>query len=400
VKEKVMKKSIIFVLLAIMFVMMPSLYSATRIEAESYSSMAGVQTETCSEGGQNVGYIETGDWMAYAGKALSTSGTYTFRFRVASLNGGGTLSLDLNNGAIVLGSVAIPKTSGWQTWTTVSMTANITAGTYSIGIYAAAGGWNINWFEFDAPGGTAATPTPTTAGAATPTPTTATSGLLWSDEFNGSGLPAWNFDIGGGGWGNSELEYYTNSTNNCNQSGGYLNITARKESMGGMAYTSSRIKSKYSRAYGRIEASIKIPMGQGLWPAFWMLGTSINSGTAWPLCGEIDIMEHINSEAQTHGYIHWDAGGHASYGTAKAGTPQNWNTYSIQWTSSYIRWFVNGVQFNEANILNNINSTEEFQKPFFILLNLAVGGAWPGSPNSATAFPAAYQIDWVRWYSN
>jgi beta-glucanase (GH16 family) len=245
--------------------------------------------------------------------------------------------------------------------------------------------------------GTTATPTKTPA-PATPTPT-AVSGTLWSDEFNGSGAPAWNYDLGGGGWGNSELEYYTSSTNNINQSGGILSITARKESMGGYAYTSSRIKSKFSTTYGRIEASIKVPMGQGLWPAFWMLGTNIGS-VGWPLCGEIDIMEHINSLANVTGTIHWDAGGHAQYGTNVNCSPGNWNTYSIVWNSSAIKWYLNGAQYLEANILNNINSTEEFHRPFFILLNLAVGGAWPGSPNSSTVFPAVYQIDYVRWYSN
>jgi len=160
--------------------------------------MAGVQTEACSEGGTNVGWIDAGDWMAYAARSF-TAGTYTFRFRVASLNGGGNLKLDLNAGATQLGSVSVPSTGGWQTWTTISMSVSIAAGTHSVGINAGAGGWNINWYEFETAGGTVATPTPATN--ATPTPTTAaTTGTLWADEFNGSGLPNWNFDIGGGGW--------------------------------------------------------------------------------------------------------------------------------------------------------------------------------------------------------
>ncbi|MBN1410560.1 MAG: family 16 glycosylhydrolase [Spirochaetales bacterium] len=228
----------------------------------------------------------------------------------------------------------------------------------------------------------------------TPTPNQGTSGALWADEFNGSGLPAWNFDLGGGGWGNAELETYTNSTANCNQSGGVLNITALNN--GG--YTSARIKSPYNRTYGRIEGRIKVPMGQGLWPAFWMLGTNIGS-VGWPACGEIDIMEHINSEGAIYGTMHWDTGGYASYGGSVGCAPQNWNTYSILWDSSAIRWYINGAQYWEGNIAGNINGTEEFHRNFFIILNLAVGGNWPGSPNSSTAFPAVYQIDWVRWYA-
>jgi beta-glucanase (GH16 family) len=179
----------------------------------------------------------------------------------------------------------------------------------------------------------------------------ATKTLLWEANFNVTGLPQlWNFDIGGGGWGNGELEYYTNRTSNVNCDGAICTITARKENYGGA-------------------------------------------------CGEIDIMEHINSSGQVVGTMHWDAGGHASYGGPYNVAAGNWNNYAIWWTPSYIRWFVNGNKYWEGNIANSINSTEEFHRPFFLLLNLAVGGAWPGSPNSSTAFPAQYQIDWVRWYA-
>ncbi|MBN1412135.1 MAG: glycoside hydrolase family 16 protein [Spirochaetales bacterium] len=238
------------------------------------------------------------------------------------------------------------------------------------------------------PGSAAATPTPASGGGTT-------TGALWADEFNGSGLPNWNFDLGGGGWGNNELETYTNSTANCNQSGGYLNITAIKS---GSSYTSSRIKSKYNRTYGRIEGRMKMPMGQGLWPAFWMLGTNIGS-VGWPKCGEIDIMEHINSQSTVYGTMHWDTNGYASYGGSVGCSPQNFNTYSIIWDSNAIRWLINGSQYWEGNIAGSINGTDEFHRNFFIILNLAVGGNWPGSPSSSTAFPAVFQIDWVRWYA-
>ncbi|MBN1410273.1 MAG: carbohydrate-binding protein [Spirochaetales bacterium] len=353
--------------------------------------MSGIQTEATTDtgGGINVGWIDSGDWLEYAVNVAS-SGTYTAEYRVAALSATGSINLIFDGAS--RGTVTVPVTGGWQTWTTVSHAVSLSSGIHTIRLSLTAGGFNINWLRFSI-GTIPNTPVPTQANTPAPTPV---AGLLWSDEFNGSGLPSWDFDLGGGGWGNGELETYTNSTANCNQSGGYLYITAIRS---GTSYTSARIKSRFSRTYGRVEARLKIPMGQGLWPAFWGLGTNFGS-VGWPACGEIDIMEHINGEGQTHGYIHWDAGGHASYGTATAGNPAEWNTYSIVWNSSAIRWQVNGNQFNEANIANSINSTEEFHRPFFLILNLAVGGAWPGSPGSSTAFPAQYIIDYVRWYSN
>jgi hypothetical protein len=118
------------------------------IEAESYSAMAGVQTEGCSEGGLDVGWTDTNDWMAYNAISFPTSGSYKVEYRVASLNGGGTVSLDLNAGAVVLGQLGVPATGGWQNWTTISHTVTINAGTYNVGVFAKAGGWNLNWIRF------------------------------------------------------------------------------------------------------------------------------------------------------------------------------------------------------------------------------------------------------------
>jgi beta-glucanase (GH16 family) len=226
---------------------------------------------------------------------------------------------------------------------------------------------------------------------------------LWSDEFNGTAVDPnnWEFMIGDGcaygncGWGNNELEYYTNGNNSSIQNG-VLVIEARRENVGGMAYTSSRMitRGKHEFTYGKIEARMALPMGQGLWPAFWMLGSNIGS-VGWPACGETDIMEHINATNTVYGTIHWDAGGYASYGGSTNTTPANYHVYTIEWTSSYIRWFVDGVQYHEAN---SINGTDEFHRPFFILLNLAVGGNWPGSPNSSTPFPSRMYVDYVRVY--
>jgi beta-glucanase (GH16 family) len=224
--------------------------------------------------------------------------------------------------------------------------------------------------------------------------------LIWSDEFNGSSVNTanWTFETGAGGWGNNELEYYRSQ--NATVSGGFLNITAKRESFGGAAYTSARLKTqgKVSRTYGYMQARLKMPMGQGLWPAFWMLGNNIGS-VGWPACGEIDIMEHVNATNTVYATIHWNGpSGYANYGGNTNTSPTNFHDYQINWNNNGIRWYIDGAQYFQANTLNNINSTEEFHRPFFFILNLAVGGNWPGSPNGSTPFPAVFQIDYVRIY--
>lgn len=230
--------------------------------------------------------------------------------------------------------------------------------------------------------------------------------LVWSDEFNGTSLNRanWTPEIGtgSGGWGNNELQYYTDRAQNVQVTGGNLVITAQKESYGGMNYTSARIKTQdlKSFTYGKVEARIKLPSGQGLWPAFWMLGSNISS-VGWPKSGEIDIMERVNHNPYVNGTVHWDAGGHAEYGRVSSNLDfSQFHVYSIEWDSKYIRWFVDGQQFNEFYIENGTGNTEEFQRPFFLLLNLAVGGNWPGSPNNSTPFPSQMLVDYVRVYQD
>lgn len=228
--------------------------------------------------------------------------------------------------------------------------------------------------------------------------------LVWNDEFDGTSLNAsnWTAEIGtgSGGWGNNELQYYTNRTQNLQVTGGNLAITALKESYGGMNYTSARIKTQGLKnfTYGKIEARIKLPSGQGLWPAFWMLGSNLPT-VGWPYSGEIDVMERVNNNAFVNGTVHWDANGHAEFGRVSGNLDfSQFHVYSVEWDANYIRWFVDGTQFNEILIQNGTGSTEEFQKPFFLLLNLAVGGNWPGSPNNSTPFPAQMLVDYVRVY--
>jgi beta-glucanase (GH16 family) len=219
----------------------------------------------------------------------------------------------------------------------------------------------------------------------------------WNEDFNSFPSSAnWTFETGGGGWGNNELEYYQQA--NASVANGILTIQARQESVGGMPYTSSRLNTAghHDWTFGTIEARIQGPNGQGYWPAFWMLGSDIST-VPWPGCGEIDIMEHINAVNTAYGTIHWDFNGHASYtGSTPTADFTQWHTYGIIWDTNAISWTVDGAITGAANIQNAINGTEEFQKPFFIILNFAVGGTWPGNPDGSTVFPANYNIDYIH----
>lgn len=232
--------------------------------------------------------------------------------------------------------------------------------------------------------------------------------LAWADEFDGAAVDTntWGYEIGSlyGGWGNNELEYYTSRTCNAFVSGGELVIQAIAESYSGFNYTSARMitKGKMSRQYGKVEARMKLPYGQGIWPAFWMMGDNYS----WPACGEIDVMEMIGGgdmrDNRSYGTGHWDDGGHQFLGGNT--TPVVWpaklsdgyHVYGIEWNASSIKWFVDGSQFYELDITPAARS--EFHQPYFLLLNLAVGGNWPGVPDGTTVFPQLMYVDYVRWY--
>jgi len=229
--------------------------------------------------------------------------------------------------------------------------------------------------------------------------------LVWQDEFNGNALSAdWVYDIGTGnsGWGNNELQYYTNQ--NATVSGGVLQITAKQEAMGGQNYTSTRIKTqgKKSWKYGRIDIRAALPKGQGIWPALWMLGDNFSS-VGWPSCGEIDIMEMIggagNNERTVHGTAHWsDNGAHAQYGdsyTLNTGIfADEFHVFSIVWNANGINWLLDNVVYNTLN--TTPAQLAEFQEKFFFIFNVAVGGNWPGSPDATTQLPQTMYVDYVR----
>ncbi|MFZ5948562.1 MAG: family 16 glycosylhydrolase [Stygiobacter sp.] len=227
--------------------------------------------------------------------------------------------------------------------------------------------------------------------------------LVWSDEFDGTSINSsyWTFETGTGtnGWGNNELQYYTNRSENAKIENGMLVITARQESYAGRNYTSARMKTqgKKSFKYGKIEARMKLPVGKGSWPAFWMLGDNITF-VGWPKCGEIDIIEHVNSDQAVYGTIHYDDNGHVSKGGNTSTDVTQFHVYSIEWDSNTIKWFVDGRQYYFVYIVNGVNSTEEFHNPFFIILNLAIGGNWPGNPDGSMQFPISMYVDYVRVY--
>ncbi|WP_408952339.1 carbohydrate-binding protein [Lysobacter sp. Hz 25] len=226
--------------------------------------------------------------------------------------------------------------------------------------------------------------------------------LVWSDEFNGAIGPDWVFETGNGsnGWGNNELEYYRRE--NASIENNALAITAKREDFGGYRYTSARMKTQDRRTfkYGRIEARMKLPSFKGAWPAFWMLGANLPQA-GWPASGEIDVMEHVNDEDKTYGTIHWSDhnGTYAQYGGNTAMTVQDWHVYAVEWDVNAIRWYVDGNKFHEANIQGGVNGTEEFHKDFFLLLNFAIGGNWPGFTVDETRLPAKMYVDYVRVYS-
>ncbi|MDM5179259.1 family 16 glycosylhydrolase [Massilia sp. DJPM01] len=350
-----------------------------------------IEATSDTGGGFNVGWTANGEWLAHNNVTFPTSGAYTIAYRVAAPSAGGVMSADLNGGTIPLGNTAVPATGGWQSWTTVQRTINVNAGTYNLGTFISSAGFNLNWISI--------------AGAScgsTPPPGDWT--LAWADEFNGTSLDTakWNIEVNGDGGGNNELQYYTARPENIRVTGGELVIEARKEAYMGKQYTSGRIttQNKASWQYGRIEARMKIPTGKGTWPAFWMLGNSITSA-GWPASGEIDIMEHINSEAVTHGTIHWSDqnNAYANYGGPSGNLDfSQYHVYAVEWDASAIRWYVDGSKFHEVNIAGGINGTSEFHAPYFLLFNLAVGGNWPGSPDGSTAFPNRMQVDYVRVY--
>ena len=233
---------------------------------------------------------------------------------------------------------------------------------------------------------------------------------LWNDEFDGESIDTskWNFEIGTGasGWGNNEWEYYTSRKENAYIKDGVLHIRAQKEDYKGSKYTSARMltKGKFAFKYGTVEARIALPVGKGIWPAFWMLGDNFDK-VGWPACGEIDIIEAVNSENIVYGTNHWANGSeYATYGNNTGNYRDQkhemditqFHTYKFTWDEKYIRMFVDDFMYHEILVEGNKGDTEEFHKPFFFLLNVAVAGNWPGFEVDDTQFPNEMLVDYIR----
>ncbi len=228
--------------------------------------------------------------------------------------------------------------------------------------------------------------------------------LVWQDEFDGTSLNLsyWKYELGtNNGWGNNELQFYRQE--NTQVKNGYLVITAKKESFQGSNYTSSRLITSGLKSfkYGRVDIRAALPKGQGIWPAFWMLGQNIQT-TPWPACGEIDIMEMVGGQGRektVFGTAHWDNNGtYASFSASKSLASgilaDEFHVYSIAWTSSSIIWYLDNVQYHSIDITPAALS--EFQKDFFFIFNIAVGGNLPGSPDATTIFPQNLIVDYIR----
>ena len=226
--------------------------------------------------------------------------------------------------------------------------------------------------------------------------------LVWSDEFNTDGLPdpsKWGYDLGAGGWGNGELQYYTSRAENASISGGMLKITAKSELFSGSPYTSARLlsKGKYSFKYGKIETRAKLPAGVGTWAAIWMLGDNISS-VGWPACGEIDIMEHLGRQLnKIYGTLHHpghSAGNGDGTTVMISNVSTEFHNYILEWSPTTIKFLVDDVPFYTFANTNTL----PFNQNFFVILNLAMGGGF-GGPVDPAFSNATMEIDYVRVYN-
>ena len=236
--------------------------------------------------------------------------------------------------------------------------------------------------------------------------------LVWQDEFDTDGAPdssIWGYDIGTGenGWGNNELQYYTDRTENITVQSGVLIISAKEESFEGSNYTSARIltKGKFEQKYGRFEARLRLPYGKGLWPAFWMLGADIDTNPS-PGCGEIDIMENAGSKpTEVSGAVHGPgySGGTPilkKYNLENDRFDTGFHIFGIEWGPEYINYYVDDVLYNQITP-DDVTGEWVFDNgPFFIIMNVAVGGLFDGPPNEETVFPQNMLVDYVRVYKN
>jgi beta-glucanase (GH16 family) len=238
--------------------------------------------------------------------------------------------------------------------------------------------------------------------------------LVWNDEFDGTDidLSKWDYHIDGHGWGNNEWQYYTNNSNNSFLQDGKLIIKAIKEEYEGSSYTSAKLVTQglAEWTYGRFEIRAKLPIGQGMWPAFWMMPNDLEKYGDWPACGEIDIMEYLGQEPnKVYGTLHMGNPHYYIGGdiVLENGTfHDDFHVFAVEWTPTELRWYVDDNMYysmtdwytRETSNDEKVPSPAPFDRPFFMQLNLAVGGNWPGYPDETTVFPQTFEIDYVRVY--
>jgi beta-glucanase (GH16 family) len=239
--------------------------------------------------------------------------------------------------------------------------------------------------------------------------------LVWSDEFNGpQGAPPdpnkWTPEIGGEGWGNQQLEYDTNNKNAYQDGQGHLVLEARKNDAvkyqcwyGPCQYTSAHITTSghFSFTYGLLEASIKIPSGQGIWSAFWLLGNNCAT-VGWPTCGEIDVMENVGNEPDLiYGTVHGPGDFSGTYKLQHGAFSDNFHVFALQWDPNHLYFFIDGINYYTVDRTTLTNQADwVYDHPFSIILNVPVGGVWPGSPDSTTVFPQKMYVSYLRLYKN
>ena len=367
------------------------------VQASDYSAMQGIQLEP---GGQAIGNFDAGDWVKYGGVDFG-SGATSATFSAAKSGTGGTVEIRLGTPTgRLIGTFTPQDTGGWSSYKEqVVQLSGFVSGVQDLYLVAAGatGVCNLNTFRFS------------------------NYVLTWSDEFSGATLntnnwsATWNGDVG-----NGELQFYTDRTNNVTVADGVLKLTAQRETYTGQGpwmsapktteYTSGLVESlnKAQPQYGKIEARMKIPRGAGLWPAFWMMGANyFDAGVGWPKCGEIDIMEHVNSTDNftaafhTAAYNYLNGGGGISnvQGFSLSDYDTAFHIYGIEWTAARVAFYVDGKIILTAD-KSQMGSTPDqwpFDQPFWLKLNVAVGGSYGGDPSSGT-FPKTMEVDWVRVY--
>ena len=392
------------------------------------SDRGGVlQVEHSSAGEQAILYFKT---ATPTNLSLYAGGKILFDIKTISGNSSYTMKIDCvypcTSGDKTLGA------KGYNGWETISVNVDelvnqgLILDTIDTGLVIWASQYtntifqldNVRWEDTDGGGTTVEEPLaddgwviPSFTGYESPSTYDGYS-LTWSDEFSGTEIndDNWGYDIGGSGWGNNELQYHTNR--NAYLKEGLLVIRAQQEAYRGKNYTSSRLKTqgKQNFKYGRIDVRARLPEGAGIWPALWMLGKNITD-VGWPKSGEIDIMEmvggnspqdkHPDGDRTAHGTMHWNNNGlNGSYSPVNTGgnrklstsLSEKFHVFSIQWDVNGIGWYIDDVQYS----YKTINSTQPFREEFFFIMNIAVGGDWPGSPNSSTVFPQRMVIDYVR----